>query len=189
MSTNTYNYKIVLLGESAVGKSSITLRFVKGKFLDFQDPTIGAAFLTKTIYIKGDNIRFEIWDTAGQERYRSLAPMYYKNAKAAIIVFDINALDSFIRAKKWVNELKRGNDMIIALVGNKCDLDHIVSQEEAQIYANENELLFLETSAKHNINIDQIFISIAEKLPKDNLFKETIIFDDQIKSIKKNSCC
>jgi len=100
-------FKLVLLGESAVGKSSLVLRFVKGQFHEFQESTIGAAFLTQTVCLDDTTVKFEIWDTAGQERYHSLAPMYYRGAQAAIVVYDITNADTFERAKQWVKELQR----------------------------------------------------------------------------------
>lgn len=100
-------FKLVLLGESAVGKSSLVLRFVKGQFHEYQESTIGAAFLTQTLSMEDSEVKFEIWDTAGQERYNSLAPMYYRGAQAAIVVYDILNQDSFQRAQTWVNELQR----------------------------------------------------------------------------------
>lgn len=100
-------FKLVLLGESAVGKSSLVLRFVKGQFHEYQESTIGAAFLTQTVSMEDSEVKFEIWDTAGQERYNSLAPMYYRGAQAAIVVYDILNQDSFQRAQTWVSELQR----------------------------------------------------------------------------------
>merc|ERR1719515_442416 len=90
-------FKLVLLGEAAVGKSSLVLRFVKGHFQDYQESTIGAAFLTQTVCFEDITVKFEIWDTAGQERYHSLAPMYYRGAQAAIVVYDITNPDTFGR--------------------------------------------------------------------------------------------
>mmetsp|Transcript_16869 Transcript_16869/g.36516 ORF Transcript_16869/g.36516 Transcript_16869/m.36516 type:complete len:199 (-) Transcript_16869:959-1555(-) len=160
--------KLVLLGEMGSGKSSLVLRYVKGQFFDYQASTVGAAFLTKAV--PELNVKFEIWDTAGQERYHSLAPMYYRGAAAAIIVYDITSTDSFNRAKAWVRELqKQGNpNMIMALAGNKADLEasRAVSVEDAQAYAAENGLYFLETSAKTAANVDPLFFEIAKKLPK-----------------------
>lgn len=117
-------FKLVLLGESAVGKSSLVLRFVKGQFHEFQESTIGAAFLTQTVCLDDTTVKFEIWDTAGQERYHSLAPMYYRGAQAAIVVYDITNEESFSRAKNWVKELQRqaSPNIVIALSGNKADL-------------------------------------------------------------------
>eukprot|EP01115_Flamella_aegyptia_P010809 TRINITY_DN485_c0_g1_i1.p1 TRINITY_DN485_c0_g1~~TRINITY_DN485_c0_g1_i1.p1 ORF type:complete len:161 (+),score=28.39 TRINITY_DN485_c0_g1_i1:154-636(+) len=150
MHQKSLQFKLVLLGESAVGKSSLVLRFVKGQFLEFQESTIGAAFLTQTVCLNDTTVKFEIWDTAGQERYHSLAPMYYRGAHAAIVVYDITSKESFDRAVNWVKELQRqGNpNIVIALTGNKLDLvEHRqVQAEEAQRYADENGLLFMETS-------------------------------------------
>ena len=120
MSSKKKPYKLVLLGDTAVGKSCIAVRFVRDEFSEFQEPTIGAAFLTSNINYNNINYRFEIWDTAGQERYRSLAPMYYRGSSAAIIVYDITQKDSFYGAKSWINEVKkRASHCKIILVGNK----------------------------------------------------------------------
>ena len=114
-------YKLVLLGEASVGKSSLVVRFVQDQFHNHIESTIGAAFFTKSIPVDGDDVTFEIWDTAGQERYHSLAPMYYRGAKAAIVVYDVTDPASYDRAHKWVDELKSsgGSGTVITLVGNK----------------------------------------------------------------------
>ena len=116
-STKSFQFKLVLLGDSAVGKSSLVLRFVKKQFFEYQESTIGAAFLTQTITVDDCTVKFEIWDTAGQERYHSLAPMYYRGAAAAVVVYDLTNMQSFLRAKSWVKELQRqGNpNIVIAL--------------------------------------------------------------------------
>jgi len=163
-------FKLVLLGESAVGKSSLVLRFVKGQFHEYQESTIGAAFLTQTVMLDDTTVKFEIWDTAGQERYHSLAPMYYRGAQAAIVVYDITNQETFARAKTWVKELQRqaSPSIVIALAGNKSDLaaKRMVDHDEALTYAEENGLLFMETSAKTAMNVTDIFLAIAKKLPK-----------------------
>jgi Ras-related protein Rab-5C len=168
--TRICQFKLVLLGESAVGKSSLVLRFVKGQFHDYQESTIGAAFLTQTVCLDDTTVKFEIWDTAGQERYHSLAPMYYRGAQAAIVVYDITNQDTFGRAKNWVKELQRqaSPNIVIAFAGNKADLasKRSVELEEARAYADENGLLFMETSAKTGENVNEIFCAIAKKLPK-----------------------
>nr|CAD7603808.1 unnamed protein product [Timema genevievae] len=117
---------------------------------------LSAAFLTQTVCLDDTTVKFEIWDTAGQERYHSLAPMYYRGAQAAIVVYDITNQDTFGRAKSWVKELQRqaSPNIVIALSGNKADLANkrMVEYEEAQAYAEENGLLFMETSAKTAMN-------------------------------------
>lgn len=189
--------KLVLLGEMGSGKSSLVLRYVKGQFFDYQASTVGAAFLTKTI--PELNVKFEIWDTAGQERYHSLAPMYYRGAAAAVIVYDITSTDSFSRAKAWVRELQRqGNpSLIMALAGNKADLEaqRAVLAEEAQAYSTENGLFFFETSAKTAANVSELFMEIARKLPKTELAPKPpqsgIVLDPagQVAPAKKTGCC
>ncbi|KIY72749.1 ras-domain-containing protein [Cylindrobasidium torrendii FP15055 ss-10] len=116
--------KLVLLGEAAVGKSSVVLRFVSNDFQPNKEPTIGAAFLTQKCRLEDRVLRYEIWDTAGQERFHSLAPMYYRNAQAAVVVYDITKASSLEKAKSWVKELQRqaNPNIVIALAGNKLDL-------------------------------------------------------------------
>jgi small GTP-binding protein len=160
-----FQFKLVLLGDSAVGKSSLVLRFVRGQFFEYQESTIGAAFLTQSVALTDATVKFEIWDTAGQERYHSLAPMYYRGAAAAIVVYDITNRDTFNRAKNWVKELQRqGNPhIVIALAGNKADLasKRKVEPEEAEAYANENGIFFMETSAKSATNVNEVFVEIG----------------------------
>ncbi|KAF9240918.1 GTP-binding protein ypt5 [Melanogaster broomeanus] len=116
--------KLVLLGEAAVGKSSVVLRFVNNEFQANKEPTIGAAFLTQKCRLEDRVLRYEIWDTAGQERFHSLAPMYYRNAQAAVVVYDVTKASSLEKAKSWVKELQRqaNPNIVIALAGNKVDL-------------------------------------------------------------------
>ena len=160
------NCKVVILGDSSTGKTSIANRYVKEKFEQYEEPTIGASFLKKNISIGKSIISYEIWDTAGQERYRSLAPMYYRNAKVALVVFDITNNKSLTSAIEWIKEInEKCEDIIIALLGNKCDLENNINNKEII-----NELIdlynlnYFETSAKDNVNIGDVFDKISEKL-------------------------
>ena len=196
----TRNYKLVLLGDSAVGKSSITHRFVTDQFYEFNEPTIGAAFLTKTLEMDTRKIRFEIWDTAGQERYKSLAPMYYRGATVAVVVYDLTQKDSFKGAENWVNELFRkvGEDIIIALVGNKLDL----KDKKNTVNSNLNKLIeqfsdknlfHMEVSAKSGENIHELFNTIARKCPIECGYpdKNSPILKKDIKiaRLSRKGCC
>jgi len=159
-------------------QSSIVLRFVKDQFDSFRESTIGAAFLTQTISLdENTTVKFEIWDTAGQERYKSLAPMYYRNANCAVVVYDITQSSSLDKAKAWVKELQRqaNENIIIALAGNKLDLvteqpdKRAIPTADAEAYAREAGLLFFETSAKTAENVRELFTAIAKKLPLDQV--------------------
>lgn len=191
-------FKLVLLGESAVGKSSIVYRFIKDQFDEFRESTIGAAFLTQSINLDSQTtIKFEIWDTAGQERYKSLAPMYYRNANCAVVVYDVTNESSLLKAKYWVNELKKyslkNKDIVIALVGNKIDLkDRKVDKNLAFEYSREENLLFFEVSAKTGEGVYNVFEQIARKLPinqaKDNKHFNNISVDLNKSNTNESSC-
>mmetsp|Transcript_15551 Transcript_15551/g.35852 ORF Transcript_15551/g.35852 Transcript_15551/m.35852 type:complete len:195 (+) Transcript_15551:154-738(+) len=191
--SRVHHFKLVLLGDTAVGKSCLVVRFVRDEFFEFQEPTIGAAFLTQTVALDDSTVKFEIWDTAGQERYRSLAPMYYRGAAAAIVVYDITNPDSFTGAKSWVKELQRRGDpnVVIALAGNKADLEsrRKVEFEEANSYAEENGILHLETSAKNANNVKALFVEIAKKLPKNPPQPEREAFPLAAPQHDNRSCC
>lgn len=192
------SFKLVFLGDTAVGKSCLVGRFVRDEFLEYQESTIGAAFVTQTVTLSDVVVKFEIWDTAGQERYRSLAPMYYRGASAAIVVFDITKQESFDGpngAKSWVKELQRRGeeDMVICLCGNKCDLakDREVDKEEAIEYAKSARLLYVETSARTGKNVKEMFTSIADKLPKNVLGQneEAVKLRRDAEPKKSDGCC
>ncbi|KAF2069858.1 hypothetical protein CYY_008823 [Polysphondylium violaceum] len=159
--------KLVLLGEMNTGKTCISLRLVRNEFGP-TDSTIGAAFLVKNMIVDNINIKLEIWDTAGQERYRSLTPMYYRGAAAAIVVYDITKKNTFETLKKWVSELQKHAppNLILALAGNKVDLpNREVPVDEVSRYISElGDAIFFETSAAKNENINELFTEICRRL-------------------------
>jgi small GTP-binding protein len=165
---NIKDIKVVLLGDSGVGKSSLVLRFVTDTFKPYSDSTIGASYMTKLINFENKAYKYMIWDTAGQEKYHSLAPMYYRNTQIAIIVYDITQKHTFLTVKKWIKELQQKGppDVLIAIVGNKQDLEdrRKVSYNQVKAYADEINAFFIETSAKKNININELFINIGKTL-------------------------
>lgn len=169
-------FKLVLLGESAVGKSSVVHRFVKNTFDNMRESTIGAAFLTQSVTLPeiDATVKFEIWDTAGQERYKSLAPMYYRNAHAALCVYDITNSSSFQKAQNWIKELKKQapEGIVICLVGNKADLEDERQVDANAVTAYVEELngegirvFTAECSAKSGEGVLEIFTNVAKALP------------------------
>jgi len=148
--------KIVLLGDTGVGKSSLAQRYVTNTFKPFSESTIGASFMSKMILADGAPVKCQIWDTAGQEKYHSLAPMYYRGAAAAILVYDITKKPSFDKLKDWVAELRNQGPehIVLCVAGNKSDLEahRAVDAAEAAAYAAEANALFFETSAKDDVH-------------------------------------
>lgn len=162
-------YKLVFLGDQSVGKTSIITRFMYDTFDSTYQATIGIDFLFKTMYLEDRTIRLQLWDTAGQERFRSLIPSYIRDSSVAVIVYDITNRQSFLSTAKWIEDVRteRGTDVIIVLVGNKTDLTdkRAVSIEEGEAKAKEQDVMFIETSAKAGFNIKALFRKVASALP------------------------
>ena len=155
------HFKIIFLGDQYVGKSSILNRFYQDKFEEDYQATIGLDFHSKNVDINNTTIRLLLYDTAGQEKFKSLIPMYIRDANIIIVVYDITNKDSFIHTEHWANETKdlKREDAIFVLVGNKTDLEEnrAVSSKEAQQFANERGFLFHEVSAKTGEEIQELF--------------------------------
>ena len=204
--------KVVLIGESGVGKTSIISRFITNTFSSILMSTTGASFATKSIYLEKEDrtVKFEIWDTAGQEKYRSLAKVFYKNAQVCLLVYDISRKTSLDEIKNyWFKEIKNNatDNIILALAGNKSDMYEFeeVSDEEAKNYAKEINAIFQKTSAKTDVGVNELFKMIGQKVVNpqaentSNLTKDEQkkrgdkLKKDKIKkennSNNKNKCC
>ena len=165
-----YLLKYIIIGDAAVGKSNLLLRYVHGQFKPEYQLTIGVEFGAKNIEIDSKMFRIQIWDTAGQENFRSITRAYYKNSVCALVVYDISSRDSFNNVMSWIEDCRNQSPktIFIVLVGNKCDLEdkRQVTYEEGKELADKNELLFFESSAKDGINVDDIFVNSANEISK-----------------------
>ncbi|XP_072730480.1 ras-related protein Rab-17 [Ciconia boyciana] len=195
----TYIYKVVLLGSTSVGKSSLAYRYVKNDFKESL-PTVGCSFFTQTLNLEVATVRFEIWDTAGQEKYHSVCHLYYRGAHAALLVYDISNKETLSRAKLWLRDLEKEflpDEIVIALVGNKTDLaaEREVTTEEGEEFARTKDLLFMETSAKSNHQVNDIFMAIAQELLQREQVKARTLSPhgrstvDQGESRARTGCC
>jgi len=184
-------FKIVIMGDSSVGKTSIVQRFHQETF-DFQmDTTIGATFLTKVVQTSQGQVTLNVWDTAGQERYRSLIPTYARGANAAIICFDLTSMVSFQSLDKWIEELHKfcSQDTPLYIIGNKCDLVPLVSKDEANMYAQNHSSTYMSTSALDGTGVSDLFQSIAEKLSHSQDDPNLPSLDLDSKPQTKKGCC
>ena len=168
----TFQFKLVLLGEGAVGKSSLVLRFVRGQFFDYQESTIGAAFLTQTVALNDTTVKFEIWDTAGQERYQSLGTAFYRGADACVLVYDVSDALSFQKLESWrtaflnAADIKDPQTFPFVVLGNKADLDapkQVVQAASVKAWCDKhNNIASFAVSAKTGDNVETAFLSVVK---------------------------
>nr|CAB3458715.1 unnamed protein product [Digitaria exilis] len=163
-----YLFKIVLIGDSSVGKSNLLARFARNEFYPNSKSTIGVEFQTQKLVIDGKEIKAQIWDTAGQERFRAVTSAYYRGAVGALLVYDISRRQTFDSVSRWLNELHTHSDMnvVTILVGNKTDLKHAreVSTAEGQALAEAQGLFFMETSALDSSNVAAAFQTVVKEI-------------------------
>ncbi|GJV11475.1 Ras-related protein RabA2a [Tanacetum coccineum] len=163
-----YLFKVVLIGDSGVGKSNLLSRFTRNEFCLESKSTIGVEFATRTLQVEGKTVKAQIWDTAGQERYRAITSAYYRGALGALLVYDVTKPTTFDNVSRWLKELRDHADsnIVIMLIGNKTDLKHLraVSTEDAQTFAEKEGLSFIETSALEAINVEKSFQTILSEI-------------------------
>ncbi|KAG8861950.1 hypothetical protein FRB96_002393 [Tulasnella sp. 330] len=163
-----YLFKVVLIGDSGVGKSNLLSRFTRNEFNLESKSTIGVEFATRSINVDGKTVKAQIWDTAGQERYRAITSAYYRGAVGALLVYDIAKHATYVNVQRWLKELRDHADsnIVIMLVGNKSDLKHLraVPTEEAKNFSTENGLSFIETSALDASNVEAAFQNILTEI-------------------------
>ncbi|KRX02412.1 P-loop containing nucleoside triphosphate hydrolase [Pseudocohnilembus persalinus] len=186
MSSYTYLFKYIIIGDSGVGKSCVLLQFLEKKFKHDHDSTIGVEFGSKILPVNNRQIKLQVWDTAGQESFKSITRSYYRGSICCLLVYDVTNRDSFESLQKWKEEIKQSaNEKItIMLIGNKTDLTQkrVVTFEEGKEYADKNNIYFMEASAKTAYNIDQsLGIKIGSQLTENKL--------EDKKDIKKQGCC
>eukprot|EP00249_Psilotum_nudum_P007142 c20338_g1_i1 orf=319-930(-) len=202
MKPSGLTFKIVLLGDGRVGKTSLVLRYVNNIFSEKQTATVQASYLNKRLNIDDTVVTLAIWDTAGQERFHALGPIYYRDADAALLVYDIMDRDSFNRVKSWVKELRQmaSKDIILAIACNKSDLDRQrkFDLQDSERYATSIGASHFVTSAKLNVGIDDAFNDIARRLLEQMKSKESsssqprkgmVIIDDQPSPPAQSKCC
>ncbi|CAN6273709.1 unnamed protein product, partial [Urochloa humidicola] len=195
-----YLFKLLLIGDSGVGKSCLLLRFADDSYLDSYISTIGVDFKIRTVEQDGKTIKLQIWDTAGQERFRTITSSYYRGAHGIIIVYDVTDQESFNNVKQWLNEIDRyaSDNVNKILVGNKSDLtaNKVVATETAKAFADEMGIPFMETSAKNAINVEQAFMAMAASI-KDRMASQPAASNARPATVQirgqpvnqKTSCC
>mmetsp|Transcript_22257 Transcript_22257/g.32514 ORF Transcript_22257/g.32514 Transcript_22257/m.32514 type:complete len:224 (-) Transcript_22257:456-1127(-) len=165
-------FKLLMIGDAGVGKSSMLLRFTDDSFDEHIQSTIGVDFKVKHLDVSSKRIKLTIWDTAGQERFRTLTSSYYRGAQGVVMVYDVTRRDSFENLEQWLKEVKlyspnNGEGVVKLLVGNKIDMERQVPREEAEAWARSQGMLFLEASAKTRTGIKQCFMEVVQKIVED----------------------
>ena len=176
-------FKVLLLGNSDVGKSSLLLRYVDSVWSDTFVPTIGVDFKVKTIEIGGKKVKLQIWDTAGQERFRTVVSTYFRGAHGIFLIYDITNRDSFKNLENWLIEIEKNasENVLKILIGNKNDLEdeRDISPDEGKSFANRNGMQFIETSAKMNTNVNEAFETLGKLMIEFNSQQKQAMTQDK----------
>lgn len=207
-STRNFTFKVVLLGEGCVGKTSLVLRYVENKFNDKHITTLQASYLDKKLNINGKRVNLAIWDTAGQEKFHALGPIYYRESNGAVLVYDITDESSFQKVKNWVKELRTilGTDVCLCIAGNKTDLEkqRTVPVSDAEVYASSVGAKHFHTSAKINKGIEEMFLDLTQRMMdvaqtndqhkatsigRSSSRRNMLIIDEESPAVQKSGCC
>ena len=176
-------FKVLLLGNSDVGKSSLLLRYVDSVWSDTFVPTIGVDFKVKTIEIGGKKVKLQIWDTAGQERFRTVVSTYFRGAHGIFLIYDITNRDSFKNLENWLIEIEKNasENVLKILIGNKNDLEdeRDITPDEGKAFANRNGMQFIETSAKMNTNVNEAFETLGKLMIEFNSQQKQAMTQDK----------
>ena len=176
-------FKVLLLGNSDVGKSSLLLRYVDSVWSDTFVPTIGVDFKVKTIEIEGKKVKLQIWDTAGQERFRTVVSTYFRGAHGIFLIYDITNRDSFKNLENWLIEIEKNasENVLKILIGNKNDLEdeRDIASDEGKAFANRNGMQFIETSAKKNTNVNEAFETLGKLMIEFNSQQKQAMTQDK----------
>ncbi|KIK06613.1 hypothetical protein K443DRAFT_3067 [Laccaria amethystina LaAM-08-1] len=204
MHTSEYDFlfKLLLIGDSGVGKSCLLLRFADDTYTESYISTIGVDFKIRTIELEGKTVKLQIWDTAGQERFRTITSSYYRGAHGIIVVYDVTDNESFTHVKQWLQEIDRyaSEGVNKLLVGNKSDLTgkKVVEYSVAKEFADQLNIPFLETSAKNATNVEQAFLTMAKQIkdrmgssstPSGAAKSSTVTPGQTVQSQQSGSCC
>lgn len=183
----SYLFKYIIIGDTGVGKSCLLLQFTDKRFQPVHDLTIGVEFGARMINIENKQVKLQIWDTAGQESFRSITRSYYRGAAGALLVYDITRRETFHHLTSWLEDARRHSNstMTIMLIGNKSDMDtrRAVTYEEGEKFARQHDLIFLETSAKNDDNVEEAFIRTA-KIIFDKIQKGVIDVSNEMNGVK-----
>ncbi|ESO97361.1 hypothetical protein LOTGIDRAFT_187701 [Lottia gigantea] len=193
-------FKLLIIGDSGVGKSSLLLRFADNTFSGTYITTIGVDFKIRTVDVGGEKVKLQIWDTAGQERFRTITSTYYRGTHGVIVVYDVSSGESFANVKRWLHEIDQNCDVVNRiLVGNKDDDPDrkVVVSSDAQRFADQMSIQLFETSAKDNKNVEEMFLAITKLVlqsKKEQQKKiadqpQTIKLDGSRKNSSKKKCC
>jgi Ras-related protein Rab-18 len=181
-------FKIIMIGDTSVGKTSLMRRYIEGIYNEKTLSTIGIELFKKEVSIQNKNYVMKIWDTCGQERFRAISKNYYHNADGIMLVFDINFRKSFDNLSGWIGSIYQNTskDTPLIIVASKCDLEHLVTDQEIEEYSTKNKVKVFKTSSKDNINVEATFLYLGEEIIKKGLIKIKNAELKDVNALKKN---